>query len=308
LIDWLIGWLVDWLVDWLVRYKLSEVILKEKNSTTVLKKPGRKPEVKLEQVIAAAERLIQENRYITGWTLRDVIGSGGPNYLIKIWEQHQLDNGMTNDEAEVQSDVYILPPELDGKINILLADVSQQINNFAVESDALANQVAAKKERAAYDTMISTNKRLVEEQDLANRIIVDSDAELQLIKEHIQTLEQQTVYQSKLYSELQAKLEKVEDAHIQTKSLLVTAQKCLDDESKKRVNTEKSEIKLNTKLEVALIDKIDAIKELKKTQEKLTEMITKFSIHEEVIAEKNKLIAYLETEIGYRNNADNNSL
>ena len=37
-------------------------------------------------------------------------------------------------------------------------------------------------------------------------------------------------------------------------------------------------------------------------------MITKFSIHEEVIAEKNKLIAYLETEIGYRNNADNNSL
>ncbi|MFT6585309.1 MAG: hypothetical protein ACJAUY_001632 [Cognaticolwellia sp.] len=308
MIDWLIGWLVDWLVDWLVRYKLSEVILKEKNSTTVLKKPGRKPEVKLEQVIAAAERLIQENRYITGWTLRDVIGSGGPNYLIKIWEQHQLDNGMTNDEAEVQSDVYILPPELDGKINILLADVSQQINNFAVESDALANQVAAKKERAAYDTMISTNKRLVEEQDLANRIIVDSDAELQLIKEHIQTLEQQTVYQSKLYSELQAKLEKVEDAHIQTKSLLVTAQKCLDDESKKRVNTEKSEIKLNTKLEVALIDKIDAIKELKKTQEKLTEMITKFSIHEEVIAEKNKLIAYLETEIGYRNNADNNSL
>gem|GEM_PF-1800750 len=282
--------------------------MKEKNSTTVLKKPGRKPEVKLEQVIAAAERLIQENRYITGWTLRDVIGSGGPNYLIKIWEQHQLDNGMTNDEAEVQSDVYILPPELDGKINILLADVSQQINNFAVESDALANQVAAKKARAAYDTMISTNKRLVEEQDLANRIIVDSDAELQLIKEHIQTLEQQTVYQSKLYSELQAKLEKVEDAHIQTKSLLVTAQKCLDDESKKRVNTEKSEIKLNTKLEVALIDKIDAIKELKKTQEKLTEMITKFSIHEEVIAEKNKLIAYLETEIGYRNNADNNSL
>jgi len=300
--------LVGWLVGWLVRYKLSEVILKEKNSTTVLKKPGRKPEVKLEQVIAAAERLIQENRYITGWTLRDVIGSGGPNYLIKIWEQHQLDNGMTNDEAEVQSDVYILPPELDGKINILLADVSQQINNFAVESDALANQVAAKKARAAYDTMISTNKRLVEEQDLANRIIVDSDAELQLIKEHIQTLEQQTVYQSKLYSELQAKLEKVEDAHIQTKSLLVTAQKCLDDESKKRVNTEKSEIKLNTKLEVALIDKIDAIKELKKTQEKLTEMITKFSIHEEVIAEKNKLIAYLETEIGYRNNADNNSL
>ena len=300
--------MVGWLVGWLVRYKLSEVILKEKNSTTVLKKPGRKPEVKLEQVIAAAERLIQENRYITGWTLRDVIGSGGPNYLIKIWEQHQLDNGMTNDEAEVQSDVYILPPELDGKINILLADVSQQINNFAVESDALANQVAAKKARAAYDTMISTNKRLVEEQDLANRIIVDSDAELQLIKEHIQTLEQQTVYQSKLYSELQAKLEKVEDAHIQTKSLLVTAQKCLDDESKKRVNTEKSEIKLNTKLEVALIDKIDAIKELKKTQEKLTEMITKFSIHEEVIAEKNKLIAYLETEIGYRNNADNNSL
>ena len=282
--------------------------MKEKNSTTVLKKPGRKPEVKLEQVIAAAERLIQENRYITGWTLRDVIGSGGPNYLIKIWEQHQLDNGMTNDEAEVQSDVYILPPELDGKINILLADVSQQINNFAVESDALANQVAAKKARAAYDTMISTNKRLVEEQDLANRIIVDSDAELQLIKEHIQTLEQQTVYQSKLYSELQAKLEKVEDAHIQTKNLLVTAQKCLDDESKKRVNTEKSEIKLNTKLEVALIDKIDAIKELKKTQEKLTEMITKFSIHEAVIAEKNKLIAYLETEIGYRNNADNNSL
>ena len=55
------------------------------SSVVTLKKAGRKPEVTLAQVIKAADILKQQKRDITGWTLRDVIGSGGPNYLNELW-------------------------------------------------------------------------------------------------------------------------------------------------------------------------------------------------------------------------------
>lgn len=95
------------MVDWLV---IREVILKKENSIVELKKSGRKPEVTLEQVVKASERLKQQNRKVTGWTIRDVIGSGGPNYLESLWEQYQTDNGIKSAQliAKVKN-IFFLP-------------------------------------------------------------------------------------------------------------------------------------------------------------------------------------------------------
>jgi len=285
--------LVDWLVGWFIR----EVILEKENSVVELKKSGRKPNVTLEQVIKGAEILVQQKREITGWTLRDAIGSGGPKYLISVWEQYQIEKGVINDVREEAREDYILPAELEGKIDILFADISLQINNFAIESDALANNIAEKKARSAYEAMMQNNKKLVEEQDLANRMIEDSDDQLEAKNKLIETLEMKVFSQKKSIESLKAKLEKNEDEHVRTKFMLSEAQCNTSELTEKCTSLEKLEIKLNTKVEIAISDKKDVLKQMEKSRTKLAELTANNESHEEILAEKDKRLIQLEEQL-----------
>ncbi|OUR62735.1 hypothetical protein A9Q74_03830, partial [Colwellia sp. 39_35_sub15_T18] len=145
--------------------------------TKEMKKTGRKSQVPLEEIIKAAAVLQAQRRKITGWSLRQEIGSGGPKNLITTWENHNNEKGeiILNENKLIED--YILPPSLEDKRNIFLGDISLQINAFVHESDKLANSLAEKKARSAYDLMMQSNKDMVEEHDIANQIIVKTDEE-----------------------------------------------------------------------------------------------------------------------------------
>jgi hypothetical protein len=61
-----------------------------------VKKSGRKPQVQVEEIIKAAAVLQEQRRNITGWSLRQEIGSGAPKNLISQWENHNKKQGNIN--------------------------------------------------------------------------------------------------------------------------------------------------------------------------------------------------------------------
>jgi hypothetical protein len=271
--------------------------LKTKNSIVELKKAGRKPKVSLEQIIDGADLLKSQRREITGWTLRDAIGAGGPSYLISEWEQYQAEIGVTYNVNEEKIDDYILPAALEDKRNILIADVSLQINNFAIESDALANTIAEKKARSAYETMMQNNKKLVEEQDLASRLLLDADLENEKHQEQISLLRGDNKSHIKSIGNLQSKLDKTNEEYTRAKFLLAQAQSDLIDEEKKRSVLEKLEIKLNTKLEDAVTDKKSALNQLENLKTELITAQANYTARDEIIREKDKRLITLENQL-----------
>ena len=283
------------MVDYLLF--IREVILETENSVVELKKSGRKPDVTLDQVIKGAEILAQQKREITGWTLRDAIGSGGPKYLISVWEQYQIENGVINNVLEETVEDYVLPVELEDKIRLLIADISLQINNFATESDSLANKIAEKKARSAYETMMQNNKKLVEEQDLANRMIEESDVQLETINKLIETLEVKTSSQKKSIKALEGTLAQSEDEHVRTKFILAEAKSKVSELTKKCTTLEKSEIKLTTKVEIAISDKKDVLKQMEKLRTTLAELTASNDSHDLILAEKDKRLIQLEEQL-----------
>lgn len=264
---------------------------------TDVSKSGRKPEVTVEQVIEASEILMQQNRKVTGWTLREVIGSGGPNYLLRVWEQYQLDNGVDSTTDEITVVDHVLPPELEEKIHILIGDISHQINTFAVESDNLANRVAQKKAHAAYDTLMSTNKQLVDEQELANRMIEQADSALLDTKEHLIKLETELAKQIKETEKLNASLLNEIDKNTKAKQELEKLKAKFMKEQEKNTKLINSELTLNAKIEVAMSDKKEALSRLEDTQSSLAKTTAMLEAKQEILAEKDKRLNQLEEQL-----------
>ncbi len=64
--------------------------------TKEMKKLGRKPQVQLAEIINAATVLQQQQKNISGWSLRQEIGYGSPKNLIATWENHNKTQGNIN--------------------------------------------------------------------------------------------------------------------------------------------------------------------------------------------------------------------
>lgn len=265
------------------------------SSVVTLKKAGRKPEVTLAQVIKAAEILKQQKRDITGWTLRDVIGSGGPNYLNELWLEHEKQAGIAPDDIQPANEEHVLSTELEKKVNSFLADISTQINNFALESDQLAIRIAERKAKAAYEILMTTNKQLVDEQDLANRMIEEADTLNQQQLEALQLLEEKNIALSSTEQQLLTKIEKLEANNLKIQKNLEACRNSLESEKARVSELEKSEVKLATKVEIANDDKNKAFDNLTNIQKELTEAVVKLEALERLVKDKDLTIDSLKT-------------
>lgn len=225
------------------------------SESTEISKPGRKTQVSPEQVIKAASILQEQRRKITGWSLREVIGYGGPKNLLNIWQSHESNNSdvVLNEDIEVEK--HILPPSLEDKISILLGDISHQINTFACESDSLANKLADKKAHSAYETMMQSNKELVEEQDLANQIIIRADEESHALQLEATQLKTDFQTQQKSLNDSNNEIIKIADELTRLKFILAEEQSNLHNRTAENLSLAKSITKLETRLEDAIEEK-----------------------------------------------------
>jgi chromosome segregation ATPase len=229
----------------------------------VIGKAGRKPEVTIEQIVDAAKGLQVQGRRVTGYTLRDYLGFGGPKFMLEEWEKYLSDNGELTTITQPAELEYILPPELEDKIKLLIGDISKQLNDFANESDSLANRIAEKKARSAYDTMMKNNKILVEEQDLASTILVKADARIEELQEANEELEQRlSEAKSQTFSLKSNNASQLKDI-VRLESEIKVNHAKLQTLSNINQELEKTVIRLETKLDDATKTKDSSIKEMR---------------------------------------------
>jgi len=103
--------------------------------------------------------------------------------------------------------------------------------------------------------------------------------------------------QEKSIQSLKSNLEKNEDEHIRTKFILAEAQRKISELTEKCTALEKSEIKLNTKVEIAIGDKKDVIEQMEKSRTKLAELTASNESHAMILAEKDKRLIQLEEQL-----------
>jgi len=180
-------------------------------------------------------------------------------------------------------DSHILPPVLEDKINILISDISKQVNDFSIESDLLANNLAEKKARSTYDVMIDSHKKLVDEQTLTMKIFDEIEANKDELIEQVSDIEEKLETEKNKSSTLDIELSKKQDELSQLKLVRSDLQAALSTSETKNITSDKLITKLETRLEYSIIDKDKAVSESNDFRTQLTEISSRLKSSDAMI-------------------------
>jgi colicin import membrane protein len=153
------------------------------------KKSGRKAEVPEERIIDAGNKLLESGEVVTKWKLRGVIGVGGPDRLLDVWENYLSENGgipAIDDKLEQSS---LLPPEVEDSKRILLGDLHQSIEGVIEQINNAAVRAADKRVSSEYKA--SKEAKLQAEQELSDAafVLAQVDDKVELLQEKIDETE-----------------------------------------------------------------------------------------------------------------------
>lgn len=219
------------------------------------KKLGRKASLTPEKIIETIEQMQRDGDKVTACTIRGQLGFGGLSNITTVLETFLKEQtGISLSENEL-IETHVLSPDLEDKVNMLLSDLSGQINNFAQESDLLANNLAEKRARSAYDSMIENNKKLVDEQSLTIKMFDEVEAKNDELIEQITEMEKRLKNEQKQISALDADLSKANDELARLKLLISNKEESLSTSETKNNSLEKLITKIETRLEDSVKDK-----------------------------------------------------
>lgn len=219
------------------------------------KKLGRKASLTPEKIIETIEQMQRDGDKVTACTIRGQLGFGGLSNITTVLETFLKEQtGISLSENEL-IETHVLSPDLEDKVNMLLSDLSVQINNFAQESDLLANNLAEKRARSAYDSMIENNKKLVDEQSLTIKMFDEVEAKNDELIEQITEMEKRLKNEQKQISALDADLSKANDELARLKLLISNKEESLSTSETKNKSLEKLITKIETRLEDSVKDK-----------------------------------------------------
>jgi hypothetical protein len=203
------------------------------------KKMGRKVILTPDRIIEAIKNLEKNCSEVTPCTIRRDIGSGGLGNISSVLESYLKDkNGISLSENEPK-ETHILAPDLEDKLNILISDLSLQLNNFALESDQLANNIAEKRARSSYETMIDNNRKLIDEQTLTIKIFDEVEAKNDELINHISNIESQLLDEQKNSITLDKVISKANDELTNSKHQILELQTSLATSTSKNHSLEK---------------------------------------------------------------------
>jgi myosin heavy subunit len=219
------------------------------------KKLGRKASLTPEKIIETIEQMQRDGDKVTACTIRGQLGFGGLSNITTVLETFLKEQtGISLSENEL-IETHVLSPDLEDKVNMLLSELSVQINNFAQESDLLANNLAEKRARSAYDSMIENNKKLVDEQSLTIKMFDEVEAKNDELIEQITEMEKRLKNEQKQISALDADLSKANDELARLKLLISNKEESLSTSETKNKSLEKLITKIETRLEDSVKDK-----------------------------------------------------
>ncbi|ADC64184.1 DNA-binding protein [Allochromatium vinosum] len=174
----------------------------------------RPVEVTDEAIIEAGRALVEQGRNVTGFALRQVIGSGAPNRLKTVWDRHQA-QGLPQPEPR---------PLPDGIVNVLdrlETEYSKQLYKLALEIQALAHQEAEQTLQAGRDQWQHDRQALEQEVEDASQTVETLEQQMQELQEERERLRHELQQQATQIGTLQAQLE---HAHQQVQTLTTEMQ------------------------------------------------------------------------------------
>ncbi len=247
------------------------------------KKMGRKPILGPEKIIETIKDLQNDNRDVTACIIRTQIGFGGLGNITSVMDSFLKEQTGQSSSENTPTENYILAPGLEDKVNMLISDLSLQLNNFALESDLLANNIAEKRARSAYDVMIENNKKLVDEQSLTIKIFDEVEANNRELVNHISNIETQLLDEQKKLLALDKVISKANDELDNSKLQISDIKTSLATSADKNHSLEKLITKIETKLEGSVTDKKFAVNESTQLRIKLTEICSKLKSSDAMI-------------------------
>jgi len=260
------------------------------------KKMGRKPSLSPDEIIETIKDLQNDNRDVTPCIIRKRIGFGGLGNITKVMETFlQNQTGISLSKSEPK-ETHILPPDLEDKRNMLLTDLTLQVSNFVLESDLLANNLAEKKARSAYENIIQHNQKITDE--LTQTINMFDEVEVKNDQLNEQITEIRTLFENEQVksSALDANLSKANDESARLNLQVSETKASLATSEIKNKSFEKLITKIETQLEVSIKDKDIAAKESIKFRTKLTEVDSKLKSSDAMTDQLKSDIGVLRTE------------
>jgi chromosome segregation ATPase len=260
------------------------------------KKMGRKPSLSPDEIIETIKDLQNENRDITPCTIRREIGHGGLGNINAVMESFLKNQTGISIAENSSTESHILAPDLEDKVNMLISDLSLQLNHFALESDLLANNIAEKRARSAYETMIDNNRKLVDEQALTIKIFDEVETKNEELNEKITEIETRLENEQVKSAALDKSLSKAADESTRLNVLISETRTNLSTSEAKNKSLEKLITKIETRLEDALKDKDISVNESTQLRTQLMETSTKFESSEAIVVQLKSEINALITE------------
>jgi chromosome segregation ATPase len=271
------------------------------------KKLGRKPTLSSAEIIATIKKMQKDGDKISPSTIRSKITFGGLTNITSVLEKFLEEQNGTEVSINEPIENHVLSPELEDKVNMLINDISQQVNDFSIESDLLANNLAEKKARSAYDCMIENNRKLVDEQNLTVKIFDEVEAKNDELIEQITSIEAKLETEKYNSIALNSDLSKANDEQERLKLTISDLQTTLSTSEANNKTSDKLITKFETRLEDAVLAKDKAISESNKLRIQLTESNSKLKSSDEMTVqlksdiknvniEKNKTILDLHSK------------
>lgn len=260
------------------------------------KKLGRKPTLTPDKIISTIKALQDDSCDVTPCIIRKKIGFGGLGNIADVMDSFLKEQtGVSMSESDPIEN-HILAPDLEDKVNMLISDLSLQVNNFALESDLLATNIANKRARSAYDTMIENNKKLVDEQNLTIKIFDEVETKNDELNEKNTEIETRLENEQFKSAALDADLSKAIDELTRLNLSKSDIKAILSTSEAKNKSLEKLITKIETRLEDAVMDKDISVNEFTLLRTQLTETDSKFKSSEAIVLQLNSALNALKAE------------
>lgn len=160
----------------------------------------RPVEVTDETIIEAGRALVEQGRNVTGFALRQVIGSGAPNRLKAVWDRQQA-------QTVIQPEPMPLPEGMAGVLDRLEAQWSTQLRELALELHTLAHRDAEQTLKMGRDQLQHDRQALDQELQDASQTVETLEQQIQKIQEERDGLRQELQQQATQIGTLHAQLE-----------------------------------------------------------------------------------------------------
>ena len=257
---------------------------------------GRKPSLSPDKIIETIKELQSDNNDVTPCIIRGRIGFGGLGNISSVLESYLKEQNGISLSDNILIETHILPPDLEDKRNILLTDITLQVSNFVLESDLLANNLAEKKARSAYENIIQHNQKITDELTQTIKIFDEVEVKNDLLNEQIIEIEARLEKEKTQSANLDKGLSKTNDELTRLNISKSDIEKILSTSEAKNKSLEKLITKAETRLEDAVKNKDIAVNEFTLLRTQLTETDSKFKSSEAIVLQLNSALNALKAE------------